>query len=400
MPLSLSEKCLSIAPSATLAIDARAKEMKAQGEDVIGFGTGEPDFDTPEYIRNAAKYALDTGMTRYTPVGGTAELRKEIVKKLERENGLVYDINDIVVSNGAKHSIYNALFAILNPGDEVLLPAPCWVSYPEMVKMVGGVPVMVTAAEEEGFIVTAQKLAQYVTPNTKALILNSPSNPTGVTYPEEVLREIAQLAVEKGFYIISDEIYEKLIYDGRSHVSIAQMSEEVKAQTIVINGISKAYAMTGWRIGYAAAPAPIAKAIRSFQSQATSNPNSIAQYAAAVALTNGEEEIRSMVKEFDERRKLMHHLVNEIPGLSARMPSGAFYLMMNISGVFGKTYHGQKINGSQDFARILLEDAKVAVVPGAPFGDDRFVRLSYATSRDRIRRGLDRIAGFVAQMED
>jgi len=390
---------MNITPSVTLAIDAKAKEMAAAGEDVIGLGAGEPDFDTPEYIREAAVVALNKGMTRYTPVGGTLPLRKEICDKLLRENGLSYKPSEIIVSNGAKHSIYNALYAIIDEGDEVLLPSPCWVSYPEMVAMVGGVPVMVPGAEEDDFLVDAEALAKYVSPRTKALILNSPNNPNGCVWPREMLEGIAALAVEKGFHIISDEIYEKLVYDGRRHVSIASINEDIKARTIVVNGVSKAYAMTGWRIGYAAGPGKVIDAMTSFQSHATSNPNSIAQYAAMEAMKGGEEEIRKMVAEFEARRDLMYALVNAIPGLSCRMPEGAFYIMVNIKYTFGKSWNGRVIEGSMDFADCLLESQHVAVVPGLPFGADAHLRLSYAISREKIERGLARIAAFVGELK-
>ncbi len=399
MALSLSDRCLKIAPSVTLAIDSKAKAMKAQGVDVVGFGVGEPDFNTPEYIRDAAKRALDEGITKYTPVAGTVALREQIAKKLLEDNGLEYGINEIIVSSGAKHSLFNALSAIVNPGDEVLIPSPCWVSYPEIVRMVGGVPVFVEATEENNFIVTAEALAAHVTEKTKALILNSPNNPCGSVIPTERLKEIARLAVEKQFFVISDEIYEKLIYDGREHVSIASLGEDIKQQTIVVNGVSKSYAMTGWRIGYIAAPQYLVKAMTSFQSHATSNPNSIAQYSATEALMNGKEYIRTMVAEFDERRRLMHSLINKIDGLSANLPEGAFYVMMNISKLIGKSYKGQKIEGSSSFAELLLSAQCVAVVPANAFGSDIHVRLSYAVSRDRIERGLARIAEFVSECE-
>ena len=397
MSLMLSDRCLQIAPSVTLAIDSKAKALKAQGLDVIGFGAGEPDFNTPEYIRDAAKRALDEGMTKYTPVAGTMALREQIVKKLKDDNGLIYTVNEIIVSNGAKHSLFNALSAIVNPGDEVLIPAPCWVSYPEMVRMVGGVPVLVHGAEEDNFLVSIEELAAHVTEKTKALILNTPNNPCGNIWPKERLQQIAKLAVEKQFFVISDEIYEKLIYDGNEHVSIASLGEDIKAQTILVNGVSKSYAMTGWRIGYIAAPQHLVKAMTSFQSHATSNPNSIAQYAAAEALMNGKTYMREMTAEFDARRKIMHKLINSIDGLSANLPSGAFYVMMNISGLVGKSYNGQKIEGSTSFAEILLSEKNVAVVPAKAFGSDVHVRLSYAVSRDRIEAGLRRIADFVAE---
>ena len=398
MALTISEKCKNIHPSVTLAIDARAKQLRAMGLDVIGFGAGEPDFDTPDYIKSAARDALDAGMTKYTPVAGTVELRTEIQQKLLRDNGLDYEIADIIVSNGAKQCLFNALSAILNPGDEVLLPSPCWVSYPEMVRMAGGVPVMVKGDEANGFLVDADALRPFITERTKALILNSPNNPNGSVWPRALLEGIAALAVEKQFYVISDEIYEKLIYDGERHVSIASLGDAIRAQTIVVNGVSKSYAMTGWRIGYAAGPKAVIRAMTAFQSHSTSNPNSIAQHAAAVALTNGEKFMHESLVEFDARRRLMHRLISEIPGLSATLPKGAFYMMLNISALIGKSLNGRTIGGSDDFAEMLLESQRVAVVPANAFGDDRYVRLSYATSREKITLGLARIAEFVKEL--
>ena len=399
MALTISEKCRNIHPSVTLAIDARAKQLRAMGLDVIGFGAGEPDVDTPRYIKSAARDALDAGMTKYTPVAGTVELRTEIQQKLLRDNGLDYELADIIVSSGAKQCLFNALSAILDPGDEVLLPSPCWVSYPEMVRMAGGVPVMVKGDEANGFLVDADALRPHVTERTKALILNSPNNPSGSVCSRALLEGIAALAVEKQFYVISDEIYEKLIYDGEAHVSIASLGDEIRAQTIVVNGVSKSYAMTGWRIGYAAGPKAVIRAMTAFQSHSTSNPNSIAQHAAAVALTNGEKFMHDSLVEFDARRRLMHQLISEIPGLSAALPKGAFYMMLNISALIGKSLNGRAIRGSDDFAEMLLESQKVAVVPARAFGDDRYVRLSYATSRDKITLGLARIAEFVKELE-
>lgn len=399
MALTISEKCRNIHPSVTLAIDARAKQLRAMGLDVIGFGAGEPDFDTPRYIKSAARDALDAGMTKYTPVAGTVELRTEIQQKLLHDNGLDYELADIIVSSGAKQCLFNALSAILDPGDEVLLPSPCWVSYPEMVRMAGGVPVMVKGDEANGFLVDADALRPHVTERTKALILNSPNNPSGSVCSRALLEGIAALAVEKQFYVISDEIYEKLIYDGETHVSIASLGDEIRAQTIVVNGVSKSYAMTGWRIGYAAGPKAVIRAMTAFQSHSTSNPNSIAQHAAAVALTNGEKFMHDSLVEFDARRRLMHQLISEIPGLSAALPKGAFYMMLNISALIGKSLNGRAIRGSDDFAEMLLESRKVAVVPARAFGDDRYVRLSYATSRDKITLGLARIAEFVKELE-
>ena len=399
MALTLSDRVLAISPSVTLAIDAQAKKLRQEGMDVIGFGAGEPDFCTPEYINDAGKFAIDAGITRYTNVAGTMDLRERICEKLYRDNGVVYTPAEVIVSNGAKQALFTAFCALLNPGDEVIVPTPGWVSYTEMVKMAGGTPVTVHGEEENDFIVTAEMIRPYVTEHTKAMILNTPSNPNGCVYSYEQLKEIADLAVECGFYIVSDEIYEKLIYDDAKHYCIASFSEEIKRQAIVVNGVSKSYAMTGWRIGYAAGPKNIIKAMTSFQSHASSNANSIAQYAAATALSCGDKYIKSMITEYDVRRRLMHRLLNEIDGLSARLPKGAFYMMMNLSGIIGRKYHGQEITNSSQFAEILLSEKRVAVVPALAFGDDRYVRLSYATSRANIVEGMRRIAAFVDELE-
>ena len=400
MALTLSERVLAISPSVTLDIDAKAKKLKQEGMDVIPFGAGEPDFCTPEYINDAGKFAIDAGITRYTPVAGTMDLRLHICEKLFRDNGVEYTPAEVMVSNGAKQALFTAFSALLNPGDEVLVPTPGWLSYTEMIKMVGGVPVSVHGEEESDFVVTADMLRPYVTEKTKALILNTPSNPNGCVYSYDQMKEIADLAVECGFYVVSDEIYEKLIYDDVKHYCIASFGEEIKKQAIVVNGVSKSYAMTGWRIGYAAGPKHIIQAMTSFQSHASSNANSIAQYAAATALSCGDKYIKSMITEYDVRRRLMHRLLNDIPGLHARLPKGAFYMMMNITGILGKKYHGQTIDCSTRFADILLTEKRVAVVPALAFGDDRYVRLSYATSRANIVEGMRRIAQFVDELED
>lgn len=399
MSLSVSQRCRNIQPSVTLAIDSRAKQLRAMGLDVIGFGAGEPDFDTPKYIKDAAKDALDAGLTKYTPVAGTVELRTEIQAKLLRDNRLEYEPTDIVVSTGAKQCLYNALCAILDPGDEVLIPAPCWVSYPEMVQMAGGVPIMVKGDEKENFVVSPAELEAHVTPKTKALILNSPNNPTGSVLSGQILRAYADIAVRHEFFVLSDEIYEKLIYDGGRHVSIASLGEDIKAQTIVINGVSKSYAMTGWRIGYAAGPKNVIKAMTSFQSHTTSNANSIAQHAAAVALTDGEKFMHESFMEFNARRNLMYDMLTSIDGLKCHLPAGAFYMMLDISSLIGKSVNGKEIRGSDDFAGALLESKLVAVVPARAFGDDRYVRLSYATTREKIIVGIGRIAEFVKECE-
>ena len=367
MSLAVSHRCQAIAPSPTLAIDTRAKEMKARGVDVISFGAGEPDFPTPAHIVDAAKEALDLGMTRYTPASGTFELRKAICDKLERDNDLFYKPQDIVVSSGAKHSLYNIIQAIIDPGDEVLIP-------------------------------TKKDIASRVTRRTKAMIITSPSNPNGSIWPEEMLRFVADLAVSHPFYVVSDEIYEKLIYDGEKHFSIANIGETIKNQTFVVNGMSKAYAMTGWRIGYVAGPLQEIKAMASFQSHATSNPNAMAQYAAMKALEGGDEAIAPMVAQFQERRDAMVEKINQIPGLSCRKPQGAFYIMMNIKRILGKSYHGRAIETSKTFAELLLAEKHVAVVPGSAFEAEGFCRLSYAVAKEQCMEGLNRIEAFVNEL--
>lgn len=399
MALTVSHRCQNIAPSMTLSIDARAKEMKAAGLNVIGFGAGEPDFPTPQHICDAAKEAIDLGMTRYTPAAGTKELRKAICEKLRRDNDMTYTYGDILVSNGAKHSLFNIFQAILDPGDEVLIPTPCWVSYPELVRMAGGVPVFIPATEETNFIPTNKDIASRVTRRTKAIVITSPSNPNGSVWEQEQLQFVADLAVSHPFFVVSDEIYEKLLYDGRKHLSIAQLGEQIKSQTFLVNGVSKAYAMTGWRIGYVAGPRNVISAMSSFQSQATSNPNSIAQYAAMKALQGDQSCVDAMVAQFEKRRDTMVEKINAIPGLSCRKPHGAFYVMMNIRGITGKRYRGKVLSGSTAIAEALLEHAHVALVPGAAFLDEGFCRISYATSMENIEEGLRRIAAFVKELE-
>jgi len=398
--MRISQRCQRVTGSLTLAIDAKAKEMKQKGIDVVGFGAGEPDFDTPEHIRKAAKDALDLGKTRYTPAAGMPELRQAICDKLKRDNGLDYVPQQIVVSNGAKHSLFNSFQALLEEGDEVIVPGPYWVSYPEIVRMAGGVPVIVEGTEANNFKPTIDDFRAAVTDKTRAVVINSPNNPNGFVFTREELQAIGDLAIEKDLSIVSDEIYEFLVYDGAEHISIASLSPEIKERTIVINGMSKAYAMTGWRIGYTASPLNAAKAMTNFQSHSTSCPNSIAQYAALTALSGPDDQLKSMVAEFDRRRRRIVELINEIPGLSCKPPKGAFYVMMNISGVFGKRYNGAPIVDSMSFTQLLLDNSHVAVVPGAGFGADAYVRLSYATSMENIEKGLARIKEFVGKLTD
>ena len=390
----ISRKASGVSPSPTLAIDTKFKEMKANGEDVVGFGCGEPDFDTPEHIKKAAIDAIMAGETKYTPASGTLKLRKAVADKFLRENGLSYAPTDIVVSNGAKHSLVNAFMAICNPGDEVIIPAPYWVSYPEMVKLADGVPVVVNATEDKDFKVTVADLESALTDKTVAIVINSPSNPTGMVYTEQELRTIADFAVKNDLYVISDEIYEHLIYEG-SHVSIASFGEEIKKRTIVINGVSKTFAMTGWRIGYTAAAPEIAKAMANIQSHASSNPNSIAQAATIAALEGGMDEVEVMKKHFVRRRDFMVDMFNSIDGVSCRRPQGAFYIMMNIDELIGRTMYGKTIKNADDFSALFLDVAKVAVVPGTGFGADNYVRWSYATSMDTIVDGIERLKKFL-----
>ena len=393
--MELSRKALQVSASPTLAIDAKFKAMKADGIDVIGFGCGEPDFDTPDNIKAAAIKAIEEGQTKYTPASGTLALKQAICDKLKRDNGLDYKPSNIVVSNGAKHSLLNAFNAIINPGDEIIVPAPYWVSYTEMIKMADGVPVIIETKEEDDFKFTAQQLRDAITPKTKALVLNSPSNPTGMLYGEAELREIAEIAVENDMFVVADEIYEKLIYDGKEHVSIASFNEEIKDRTIIINGVSKSYAMTGWRIGFTAANEAVTKAMANMQSHAASNPSSISQAAALEAYNGEQETVEEMRKVFEERRNYMVDRINSIAGVSCRKPEGAFYVMMNIKEVFGREICGKVINTSDDFCEVLLENSLVALVPGSGFGIEGYVRWSYATSMENIVKGLDRLESFL-----
>ena len=394
--MKLSVKSQTISPSPTLAIDAKYKEMLANGIDVVGFGAGEPDCDTPDHIKNAAIEAIKSGFTKYTPAVGTLDLRKAICKKFLDDNGLTYGVGDIVVSNGAKHSLINVFSAILNPGDEVIIPAPFWVSYPEMVKIADGVPVTLDTTEENGFKFTAEQFAKSITPKTKAIVMNSPSNPTSMIYTESELRAIAKVAVENNIFVVSDEIYEKLVYDGNEHISIATFGEDIKKLTIIVNGVSKSHAMTGWRIGYTASTPEIAKIMGNVQSHAASNPCSISQVAATAALNGPQDSIEEMKKEFVTRRNYMVDRINSIDGVSCLKPEGAFYVMMNITKLFGKEINGKVINTSDDFCDALLENNKVALVPGSGFGAEGYVRWSYATSMKNIENGLNRLEEFLA----
>lgn len=393
MKRRLTKRITCVAPSLTLAITAKAKALKAAGEDVISFGVGEPDFSTPEHIAAAAKRAIDEGKTKYTPSSGLPALKEAICKKLREENGLDYRPEQIVVSNGAKHSVFNVCYALLEEGDEAIIPAPYWLTYPEAVKLCGAVPVAVYGAAENGFKITAEQLEDAITPKTKLLIFNSPCNPTGAVYSEKEIREIAAVCLKHGIFVLSDEIYEKLVYDGEKHFSFAAVSEETKDLTITVNGLSKSFAMTGFRVGYLAAPKDVAAAIDGFQSHATSNACSVSQYAAIEALTGGENDAEDMRKIFAKRRNGLLDALTKI-GAKFVKPHGAFYAMLYVKSLYGKTYRGEKIEDSVSFASALLSGEKVAVIPGKCFGADDYVRLSYSLSEEEIERGVERIARF------
>ncbi|MEN6520231.1 MAG: pyridoxal phosphate-dependent aminotransferase [Armatimonadota bacterium] len=395
----ISDRARSVKPSPTLAITAKANKMKAEGIDVISFGAGEPDFGTPENIKDAAIAAIKSGFTRYTASSGIDALKSAIVNKLAADNNLHYLKSQIIVSNGAKHSIYNAMLALVNPGDEVIVPTPYWVSYPDQVRLAEGTPVHLVTNEVNGFVATAEMIEQAITPNTRMLILNSPSNPTGGVYSRSELQDIADLAVAKNIYVLSDEIYEKIIYDGREHVSIASLGAEIKKLTVTVNGLSKSHAMTGWRIGYAAADEEIIRAMTRIQDHSTSNAVSFVQKAAVEALKGPQDALRKMVAEFDKRRKVIVGRLCSIPGIGCATPGGAFYVFPNVTGLFGKTWDGGTITGAESLTEYLLEEAKVALVPGTGFGAPNYMRLSYATSMEAIVKGLDRIEKAVAKLK-
>jgi aspartate aminotransferase len=390
----LAQRLQTLAPSATLAVQAKAKALRAQGINVISFGAGEPDFDTPERIKDAAVSAMRRGQTKYTEVGGIPELRAAVCAKFKRDNGLDYEPADVVVSCGAKHTLFNMVVALIDPGDEVIVPSPYWVSYPEQVRLVGGVPVPVETREATGFDLEPDRVRAAVTPRTKVIILNSPNNPTGAVFSRGALEAVGRLALEHDLWLVSDECYESLTFEGR-HVSVASFGAEVKARTLVINTCSKAYAMTGWRIGYAAGPRPLIRAMTDVQSQVTSNPSSIAQWAAVEALAGPQDDVAKMAGEFDRRRRLIVAGLDALPGVRCPTPKGAFYAFANVSGLFGRTWKAADrsvtLKGSLDVAAFLLEAARVAVVPGLDFGSDAHVRLSYATSDALISEGLARM---------
>lgn len=399
MALALSRKAQAVKPSSTLAITAKAKELKAQGLDVVGFGAGEPDFNTPENICNAAIDAIHNGFTKYTPASGIVELKQAVCDKFKKFNHLDYTPDQIVISNGGKHSLTNVFAAILNPGDEVIIPSPYWLSYPEIVKLSDGVPVFVKGEKENGYKVTVEQLQAVTTDKTKALVLNTPSNPTGMIYDEEELRAIADYVVKNDIYVVADEMYEHLVYNGHKHVSIASFGEEIYKRTITVSGLAKSYAMTGWRIGYTGSSKEIAKLMGSIQSHQTSNPNSIAQKAALEALTGDQSTVEMMLGEFDKRRKFMYEKISKMPYVSTTEPLGAFYVFVDVSDALEKEYKGEKVDSAARFAEILIEDYNVAVVPCADFGFPNHIRLSYAISVEQIDKGLTRVENFLQELK-
>ncbi|MDR2708616.1 MAG: pyridoxal phosphate-dependent aminotransferase [Elusimicrobiota bacterium] len=388
----ISKRVRNIKPSPTLAIDAKAKLLKSQGVDIINFGPGEPDFDTPDHIKDAAIKAIRDGYTKYIPVGGSLELKEAIIEKFKRDNNLNYSADEIIVSCGAKHSIYNIIQSIADPGDEIIFCAPFWVSYPDMIILADAKPVIVNTKSENKFKVLPDDIRKAITKKTKALIINSPSNPTGATYCKKELAEIAQIALENNILIIADDIYEKFVYDGFTFTSIASISKEVKDITIVVNGVSKGYAMTGWRIGYTAGPKEIISAMAKVQSQSTSNPTSISVKAAVSALSGTQEPVYKMRQEFQQRRNFIVDGLNAIEGIKCIKPEGAFYVFPSVKYFLGSEFNGKKIETDLDFANFLLEQAHVAVVGGTSFGASGYMRLSYATSINNISKGLERIA--------
>jgi aspartate aminotransferase len=397
--MALARRMAGIAGSPTLGVSAIARKLRAQGRDVVDFGSGEPDFDTPEHIKQAAIKALHAGFTKYTAPSGTDDLKDAIVEKLKRENDLCYTREQIVISCGAKHTLHNLAQALFDPGDEVVLPSPYWTSYETIIQMAEAMPVIIPTTEHEGFRVSAAMVERRLTPRTRAIILNSPSNPTGSMYSRDELAAIARLAMARRMYVISDDIYEKIVFDGRSHTSIIQLMQEAPELGILVNGFSKTFAMTGWRLGYAAGPQEIVAAMGNYQSQTTSNPNSIAQKAGIEALHGPQETVAMMVQEFELRRNYVVERLNAMEGISCFKPMGAFYAFPNVSGTYGKRSPSGRITNSSGFAEHLLQTAGVAVVPGAAFGDERCIRLSFATSMEQLHAGLDRIEQFAKGLQ-
>ena len=397
--MEISRNVQRMEPSITMAVTDKAKAMKAQGIDVISMSAGEPDFDTPENIKEAAYRAIQSGFTKYTPAVGIPELREAICQKFKRDNDLDYEPSEVVVSSGAKHSIFIAVMALLNPGDEVIIPAPYWVTYTEQPKLAGGNPVVVKAEKETGLKITLGQLKDAVTPKTKLFMLNSPSNPSGAVYTKEELEGLADVLLDTGVWVISDEMYESIIYDGEVHYSIAALRDGMKDQTITVNGVSKTYAMTGWRIGYAAGPGDVIKAMGKIQSQETSNPSSISQMAALEAITGPKDAFNEMLKAFDERRRFILERLNSIEGVSCITPKGSFYAYPDVSSYYGSGFNGKAVEGSVAMCTYLLEEAKVACVPGGGFGTDENIRLSYATSMENIEKALDRIEEGLSKLD-
>ncbi|HOG82563.1 MAG TPA: pyridoxal phosphate-dependent aminotransferase [Smithellaceae bacterium] len=396
--MKLAGRVAKVKPSETLAITAKANALRAEGRDVIGFGAGEPDFDTPDHIKQAAIKAIEAGFTKYTPVGGTDELKDAIIQKLAVDNHLEYKRSQIVVSCGAKHTLYNLAQVLIEEGDEVIVPAPYWVSYPDIVVLAGGTPVIVNTSEKEGFKMQPRQLKAAITTRTKALVLNGPSNPTGAGYSPDDLKALAVVLADTDIFIISDDIYEKILYTNYPFANMAMVDESLKDRTIVVNGVSKAYAMTGWRIGYAAGPQEIIGAMVKIQGQSTSNPTSIAQKASVAALNGDQSVVEMMVREFKKRRDYIVEALNDIQGISCLMPEGAFYVFPNVSSTYGSSFAGRKITTSTDFIEYLLDEANVATVPGAAFGNDQHIRLSYATSMKNIEEGVKRMKNAVAKL--
>lgn len=396
--MKLADRVQNLKPSATLAITAKAKALKAQGIDVIGFGAGEPDFDTPDNVKDEAINAINEGFTKYTVVGGTDELKDAIISSLKRDHNLSYERNEIIVSCGAKHTIYNITQALFEAGDEVIIPAPYWVSYPDQIMLTGATPVILQTEESNRFKIDPDELKKVINSNTSAIILNYPSNPTGTTYSEDELRVIVDICLENGMTIISDEIYEKILYGDNKHVPVAALSKEARESTILVNGVSKSFSMTGWRIGYAAGDKNVVSAMSKLQGQSTSNPSSISQMATIEALNGPQGFIKERAQEFQRRKNYIVTRLNTIEGFSCFDPLGAFYVFPSIEGLVGKEFNGKKIGGSIDFTGFLLEEAKVAVVPGIAFGKENYLRISYATSMKNIEEGMDRIESAISKL--
>ena len=395
--MELSKLAKELKPSATLAITAKAKEMKAEGIDVIGFGAGEPDLDTPENIKNYAKRFIDNGFTKYTAAGGILELKESIIKRISEDYGVIYNSKEIFVGSGAKHVLYNLFQVLIDEGDEVIIPSPYWVSYPEQVRIAGGSPIILNTSQDNNFKFSPEQLEDIITPKTKILVLNYPSNPTGSTFTEAELIKISKIVSRNNLIVVSDEIYDKILYDGIKHTSFVQISDEIKQQTILVNGVSKTYSMTGWRIGYAAGNPSVISAMSNLSGQSTSNPTSISQKAAQEAFCGDQAEVSKMVNEFESRRNYICNELNKIYGIKCSIPDGAFYVFPDISSFFGKKYNNIEINNSVDFTNFLLNEARVAVVPGIEFGLDKNIRISYATSIVDIREGVKRIGDVISK---